>query len=284
MSILDWLKIYDNQRVLMISALFILVAIPFIKPMGLPIVVSDYTTMFYDGMENIQSNDVVVVDYNFAASNWGELGAAGVAMTQHLSRLRRDIDFKIIFLATTPEGPFMVNRIIDDLGGWSSLNFGEYGVDWVYLGFMAGGEPMIAAMASDFNSIYQKDYQGTSVTELPLMMQMTDIDDVDLLIQYNMGGDSEKYRTQWGAPFGTSILMICQGNQVPRQTMYVEAGQITGMVASVRGAAEYELLLGLPGEAIVSSDALSTGHILVIAVIILGNINYFFVEKKSEVK
>ena len=281
MSVADWLKQYDNQRRVMITVFILLVAAPFIRPLSLPVPITQPTRMFYDEIQNIQPDDIIVVDFNFAASNWGELGAGSIALLKQLAVKRATTDFKVVFLATMESGPYMLQRSLDAVGGWPAINLGDYGEDWVSLGFMSGGEPMTAAMASNFNSIYRTDDQGTPVEELPLMTRISTVEDIEMVIHFNMGGDSDKYRKQWGVPFGVKVLQIVQGIHVPTQAMYLSAEQVQGYIASIRGAAEYELLIGKPGEAIVSTDALSMSHLMVIAVIVAGNLTYFLIEKKE---
>jgi hypothetical protein len=281
MSVKDWLSQYDNQRKLMMITFILLVAAPFIRPLSLPVPITQPTRMFYDEIQNIQSGDIIVVDFNFAASNWGELGAGSIALLKQLIAKRATTDFKVVFLATMESGPYMLLRSLDAIGGWPAMNLGEYGEDWVSLGFMAGGEPMTAAMASNFNSIYRTDDQGTPVEELPLLTRISTVEDIEMVIHFNMGGDSDKYRKQWGVPFGVKVLQVVQGIHVPTLAMYLSAGQVQGYIASIRGAAEYELLIGRPGEAIVSTDALSMSHLMVIAVIVAGNLVYFLIEKKE---
>jgi len=281
MSVTDWLSKYDNQRAVMITIFVLLVAAPFIKPIGLPVPITQPTRLFYDEIQNIQPGDVIVIDFNFAASNWGELGAGSIALLRQLAMKRTTTDFQVIFLATMEGGPYMIQRSVEAVGGWSAVNLGEYGEDWVSLGFMSGGEPMTAAMASDFNSIYKTDDQGTAIEQLPLLMKISTVRDIKMVIHFHMGGDSDKYRKQWGVPFGVKILEIAQGIQVPTLAMYLSAGQIQGYISSIRGAAEYELLIGKPGEAVVSTDALSMSHLMVIAVIVAGNLTYFLIEKKE---
>ncbi len=281
MSATEWLKQYDNQRKVMMLTFILLVAAPFIRPMSLPVPITQATRMFYDEIQNIQPGDIIVVDFNFAASNWGEMGAGSIALLKQLAAKRATTDFKVVFLTTMESGPYMLQRSLDAVGGWSALNLGEYGENWVSLGFMAGGEPMTAAMASNFNSIYRTDDQGTPVEELPLMTRISTVEDVSMVIHFNMGGDSDKYRKQWGVPFGVKVLQIVQGIHVPTLAMYLSAGQVQGYIGSIRGAAEYELLTGRPGEAIVSTDALSMSHLMVVAVIVAGNLAYFLIEKKE---
>jgi len=282
MSIIKKLRDYETQRALLIAFFFVIVAVPYIKPIGLPVPITDPTRNFYNAIQDLKPGNIVVIDWNFGAANWGEMGAGSVALLKQLSQLRTTVDYKIVFLATIQDGPYMLTRSVGEAGGWDTLNFGTYGTDWVYLGFMTGGEPMIASMATDFNSIYKTDYQGTPVTQLPLMTKIKDVKDISLIISFHQGGDADKYRKQWAVPYNIPLIMLVQGIQVPTINMYIKAGQVKGMIASIRGAAEYELLLGKPYTALISTDALSTSHLYVIVVMILGNLGYFLYTGKKK--
>ena len=284
MTLVDWLKKYDNQRSLMLVVFFILIAYPFIYPIGLPVVISKYTRMFYDEIENIPDGGIVVMDFCFDAGNWGELGAGSMVLLKHLGDKHIERDIKLIIYSSNAQGPFMLARSIDEIGGESELTFGKYGEDWANLGYMPVGIAGLAAMATEFNSIFKSDYEGTPVEELPLMRDMTDINDVDLIIVFQQGGLADSYRTQWAVPYNIVLLELVQGVHVASTTMFISSDQVNGMIASIRGAAEYELLTGYLGVAVISTDALSMGHLVVIIVIILGNITYFSYERVREKK
>jgi len=61
---------------------------------------------------------------------------------------------------------------------------------------------------------------------------------------------------------------------VPQFVPFVQSGQLDGLLAGLRGAAEYELLLQAPGRALAMMDAQSMGHLLIIAFILIGNAAY----------
>ncbi|MDD3733041.1 MAG: hypothetical protein PHU88_11775, partial [candidate division Zixibacteria bacterium] len=61
----------------------------------------------------------------------------------------------------------------------------------------------------------------------------------------------------------------------PKFYAFVSAGQMTGLLGGMKGAAEYEKLLGRPARATSGMDAQSLLHLLIIALVIAGNVGYF---------
>ncbi len=67
---------------------------------------------------------------------------------------------------------------------------------------------------------------------------------------------------------------------VPEIMPNLQAGQIVGIVAGMRGAAEYEIMVGKPGTAVAGMDAQSFAHVLIMLLIIVGNVGYILTRKK----
>jgi hypothetical protein len=55
---------------------------------------------------------------------------------------------------------------------------------------------------------------------------------------------------------------------------------LDGFIGSARAAAEFESLINKPGEAAVTTDTLSTSHLWLVILIIIGNIG-FILERSS---
>jgi len=54
-----------------------------------------------------------------------------------------------------------------------------------------------------------------------------------------------------------------------------EQKQLTGLLAGLKAAAEYETLIKTPGSATSGMDAQSIAHLIIIIFIAIGNINYW---------
>jgi len=68
---------------------------------------------------------------------------------------------------------------------------------------------------------------------------------------------------------------------VPDAYAYYTAGQIFGIVESLKGAAGYEILINRPGIAAKGMDAQSIAHLLYIVLILLGNLTFYMGGKKQ---
>jgi hypothetical protein len=55
----------------------------------------------------------------------------------------------------------------------------------------------------------------------------------------------------------------------------LRSGQINGLIGGLRGAAEYEILIGQKGKAVAGMDAQSATHIAIIVLVIMCNLFYF---------
>ena len=61
----------------------------------------------------------------------------------------------------------------------------------------------------------------------------------------------------------------------PKFYAYVSSGQFVGLLGGMRGAAEYEILIGEEADAVTGMQAQSLVHLLIIALVILGNVGFF---------
>jgi hypothetical protein len=76
---------------------------------------------------------------------------------------------------------------------------------------------------------------------------------------------------QYGVP------MVCGTTAVsaPKYYAFVAARQFLGLLGGMKGAAEYEKLVGKKAKATVGMGAQSLAHLLIIALVMLGNVSYF---------
>jgi hypothetical protein len=61
----------------------------------------------------------------------------------------------------------------------------------------------------------------------------------------------------------------------------LRSGQINGLIGGLRGAAEYEVLIGQKGRAVAGMDAQSATHFAIIGLVLLCNLFYFSIRKSK---
>ena len=249
----------------------IIVAFPHIRPFGLPLAVTEYTESFYDKIENnYEAGDVCIYSLDVTLSSSAELGGGVVASVRHLSRK----GIKIVAYSGSPEGPLIFDSLMKpalDAAGY------EYGVDYTYLGYAAGGETLVARLMEDISEVYPTDYYGTPITELPLMDDHNKATDFDFCFGF---GNPIYYLRQWYSKYQSIVLCMTTANNFATNFPHLDAGYVD-MTNGVNGCAEYEVLLGYSGIAGSSVDSTSMAQLMIIALIFLGNIVYFIQKSRG---
>ena len=83
---------------------------------------------------------------------------------------------------------------------------------------------------------------------------------------------------QYGVPVGSGVTAVV----APKMYSFVNAGQMTGLLGGMKGAAEYEIMVGKEAKAMRGMDAQSLAHLMIILLVVIGNIGYFATRKKEK--
>jgi hypothetical protein len=116
----------------------------------------------------------------------------------------------------------------------------EYGTDWVDLGFKAGNEAVIKTIVTDFGQIFPNDAKGTPIESIPMMQGIKSLSSFDAIVNVSAGYPGSKEWVLYAAtPLKKPMLVGCTGVQAPQMYPYIPL-QVQGLLAAIKGAAEYE--------------------------------------------
>ena len=266
MGILDKLQ---NIPVPIINLILILtISVPLIYPIGIPLLVDPMTRSAYEVIDNLPEGSVVLFDYDTGPSTVVEVGAANKAMVYHMFKK----NLKIIFVSSGVNGPMYVEADVPPIAKRLGK---QYGVDYVHLGYFAGLEMGITAILNDISSIYPSDVHNTPIEALELMQAVKNHEQISLAIYSGGLGDQLlSWIRQANTAYGITVVLVPVGVMISYSMPYYP-NQVAGIVGSLRGGAEYELLTNRPGQAIAGMDSLSLSFIWIITLIVLGNIGLF---------
>lgn len=275
-SIIDLLKANRGVRILYLVQIVGLIVI-ILNPLGLPLVVDEYTRGLYNDLKNLPDDSVVVIQAHSSLAFIPETYPGAVAALNLLFSK----NVKIIIFNTNQEGIIYMPQILNDVKE-SIINQKEYGVDWLMFGFAPGGELAIAAFASDIRGVYTVDIYGTPIEELPLMKDINNHEDIDVVIGISgsLPMDEASVR-QWVASYDTPYYTIAFAGGFTNMQPYYP-NQVKGMTNGVLGSAQLELLVGIPGKGAQISDALTYVFGLGLASVIIGNILYHQERRRSK--
>lgn len=254
--------------------LTIVMAIPLLFPFVMPLRISPEVQWVYDRIESLKPDDVVVLSFDFSPSSAPENYPHAEDILRHLAT-REGV--RVIALSFWAEGPMLADQAIAAYQAAGK----EYGIDCVNLGYCVGGEAAVARFAEDIVAAFPKDFKGVPTDSHPIMDGVRSAHDIELVVDFAAGspGPRELIR-QVQSQYKKDLVVGAGSAQVPMLMAHYHAGQISGMLSGLRGAAEYEVLLQQPGSGTAGMGSQTMGHLLIILFLILGNIG-FFASKKS---
>ena len=96
-----------------------------------------------------------------------------------------------------------------------------------------------------------------------------------VLMLHGASGNAADFWIQYGqAKYGFKLALGVTGVMASDYYPYLQSGQIFGLLPGVKGAAEYEQLLGKPAAGSASMPYQVTAHVVILAFMILSNIGY----------
>ncbi len=265
---MDWFsKLQRIDPRIVYALMFVALSVPLLVPLAIPLRITPSTTAVYEIIEELDpATDVVLLSFGYSPAAAADIHPQAVAVVDHLTR--RGIRW--VGVSFWAEGPMMIEQITDVL----EERGGRYGTDFANLGFKAGLENAIAAFANNPLAI-TTDFVGNKTAELPIMQGITHIRDFGYVIEFASGDPGiPAWIRQVVDPMGVRMAAGAVTVSVPQFVPFVQSGQLDGLLAGLRGAAEYELLMEAPGLAVSMMDAQSVGHLLIIAFILIGNAAY----------
>jgi hypothetical protein len=268
---LGWLaKLQTIDRRWLYLATVVLLIVPFVVAIPMPPGSMSPATMgLYEAVDSCPSDKVVLVDSSWDMGSQAENYAQLECVVRHLCR--KGIRFVVTSVGVTKFGPSIANDVIRRI---ASEEGRQYGRDWVILGYVeVGGNigAVIDGLCRDLHRICPADFRGTPVGELLLMQSVRSIRDVHLIYCITYSPPSEWISMVRGQ-HGTLVAFGCMSIMAPNYFMFIDSGQLCGMLVGNRGAAEYEARLGEPGQGTKLIMVASFGNGIIVLAALLGNI------------
>jgi len=271
------MQIGNIDRRIIYVLLIVVIAFALIRPVGLAIKVSPETEKVHNAISGLPEGSVIWMGFEFDAGAVPELlPAAKMVIREAFNK-----DLRIVAGGMWQMAGDMCNQAFDAV--LPDYPDKLYGVDYVNIGYRPGRDVWLDQMTRNaWAASSNVDVNGKAFADLPLMSDFKSLKDAKFLMVFSTGtpGTPEYIKVASG-PLGKPLGVSCISVEVPGTMPYISSGQIVGGILGMKGAAEYETLMGQPGSATAGMDAQSFAHALIIVFIILGNIGYL-IERKSK--
>jgi hypothetical protein len=261
-----------DRRIIFLSVA-LAVAIPLIRPLGFPVQVSEEVRSFYRELEPLKEGDIILLSFDYEGDVMAELNPMSEAVLKHIFPK----GVRVVALTTYAGGTGIAERILNE----AAAAYGKtYGKDYVFLGYNPDWSGTILRLGESFKATYPTDQYATRTTEIPLMEEVETYDDIKMIVSIAGSALSEYWAIWAGGRYGVKVISGNTAIQAILIYPYYQARQISGFLGGLKGAAEYERLIGQPGMGMRGMDAQSIAHALMLVFILMGNIGYFMARRQ----
>lgn len=273
MSFWEKLAALDRRWIYLLIALSVF--FPLIVHMEFPIGTTPEAQSAYDAVEALPDSSVVMLTFDVYPQALAETEPIAVAGLHHLFRKH----CKVVTVTTIPfGGPSIAERVTRRL----AAEYGKtYGVDYVNLGYKPNYVAVLSGMGNSIETIYPTDNSGTPLAQLPLMQNVKNYNDIKFIFIVADNGIVDNWVSIVNAQYHVPMCAGVTAVQAPKLYSFYGSGQLVGLMGGMKGAAEYEQLVGKKWLAVDGMAMQSLAHLLIIAFVIVGNISYFVIRKKN---
>ncbi|HEY3997330.1 MAG TPA: hypothetical protein VGO93_00600, partial [Candidatus Xenobia bacterium] len=246
---IEVLRRLDRRTIYVIMALSVI--LPLLHPIRLPVTPSVPVIETFNFVEKIPVGGTILLSFDYGPSTAVELDPVAKSILQQC--FRRGV--RVIGMTLLADGrPFLDRNMAEVAKAFGKTE----GTDWVDLGFQLGGFTVIKSLGNGFAQAFPTDRHGHQTTALPLMQQVHDYRDVALVMSLSAADPGIRdwikiIPSEFRRPLGCACTAVYFAELAP----FLNSGQLIGLVGGLRGAAEYEKLVGIPGTATQDMDAQS---------------------------
>ncbi len=271
MKILEILVNIDRRYIFILVSLAVIV--PILVPIGMPITTTPEVEAVFDYIEKIPPGSTIIVAIDYDPSALAELYPMNLAVLRHAYSRKIKVVGMTLWITGAALGDMAMREAAEGIA--------KEGEDYVYLGYVPVPTSAIMGMGEDIFAVFPKDYGGTPLSEIPVMSGIKNYKDIALLIDLAAGASAETWIVYAGDTYDQVIAIGCTAVSAVGYYPFLNSKQIIGLIGGMKGAAEYEKLIKHSGTATAGMDSQSIAHILIILLIVVANISYFAMRRKT---
>lgn len=274
-------KLYSLDRRIIFVFIFLGILLPFLIDFPLPIKPTTNVKNIYDTIEEIAAQPnggTILMSFDFDPASAAEMEPMSFAVVKHIFSYKGKI--KLVAMNHWNTGTALAEKILLSAAEMYGV---EYGTDYVFVGYKAGGASLVINMGQDFHGAYSTDTKGNDTKKMVATRDINKLADFDYVIDWSagtMGIDvwviygQTKYKFKLAG--GSTAVMA------PDFFPYIQTGQLNGLIAGLVGAAEYETLIKQPGAAVNGMKPQSVVHVILVLFIIFANVMYYMKQAQDK--
>lgn len=244
-------------------------------PYRQPIKPNEQVVKVYDKIEAIKPGGAVLMSLDFDPQAKAELQPMAKAILRHC--FRRNL--RVVGMTFWTVGADMAERIMNEVAAEEGK---VYGKDYAFLGIQPGGMAMvITGIGENLKRRFPQDVRGLKTDNLAVLKGIDRLSDFGCIVELAAGETVGAWVVYGADKYKVPMAVGCTAVSGPDNYVFIDTGQILGMIAGLRGAADYESLIQQPDAAAAGMAAQTSVHVLIILLILVGNISFFISRRRG---
>jgi hypothetical protein len=261
-------RLMNVDRRLLFILIAVAVTLPLLFPVNLPIAVSPRVRAAYETIDAVPNGSTILLSLDYEPDIMAELQPMSIAVLRHCFRK----DLKPVILTLYPAAPGLIERA---LAVASEAEGKKRNVDYVFLGYKSGSQAVILGMGESIRGLFPKDFWGTPLDQIPIMKGIDSFAGFPLVVNLSGSKIADYYiqiaHTRYHRPLVLGSTAVMATDYYP----YLSSKQLLGLIGGMKGAAEYEKLIDIVGDARTGMDAQSLVHVVIVILVLVGNVAFF---------
>jgi hypothetical protein len=276
-------RLFKDTRLIYIMV-FGVIYISSLAPITLPITIVQWSRDFYQTIDQgvtvdfadpprvfegvTEGTRVVILNSGETAKLWGDMSEAVKSVWTDLMQRGAHI----LLWSSSPQNEATLRKyLIPVMYGADVENNPLYGVKFVNLGYVAGGNQLLEQWKDSVKAITPVDTYGNRLEDHPMMDNFDELKvDAELMI----GLDARGLETIYVVRYNTPVLEMGGTDTASYLALSYTAGYFKGMIMGQRGGAEYEALSGISGNAMSYLQNTLTIAAIMIIIMIIANTRF----------
>jgi len=241
-----WDRLLKINRQVIYLFLAVVVAVPLFVPFRIRPMAMEPVRSLFNTIDSLPADKAVVISVDYAPDTEAVLQPMTVALLRHC--FARRIKAGVLALPVNGLG-LAENALTQVVGEFNARAAGpedslRYGVDYVFWGFQTPILMVLTGMGEDINKVFPVDAYRNRTDTLPISEALRTYSDVGIVVSI-AGSNYPMYwityaQTVFKVKVGTGVTAVSAADYYP---YYSKTRQFSGILAGMKGAAEYEELV-----------------------------------------
>jgi hypothetical protein len=284
--------IFNIDRRIIYALVFLALSIPLLNKWSIMPARMKGAERFYEVVDTLKTgpSDIAFVAMDFGPGMAAETGTQAEVVVEHLMRKRVPIAFFSQYVLAEPFLESIPAKVAARLEKENPGQFWKYGIDWVNLGYRTGGYLIVQSIPKSENlvDLFKRDIRGNNLADLPAFKGVRTLENIKLLAQFTgLVGVFDTY-VQFFQKKDYRPLFThgCTSITIPEAYIYLDSGQLNGLLEGIAGAAWYSVLLNrnfpqrIPDNSGVLNTGLGVAHLVIIILVLIGNLTALLARRR----